>query len=165
MITFEKASNLTDFKQIETLAHTIWHEHYIKIIGAAQVDYMLQKFQTAEAISEQINNGFEYFLIKSEDVPIGYLSFKKETETLFLSKIYILKAYRGKKIGRQAIDFVENKAKVYRLKSITLTVNKNNIEAIQAYQKMGFKNKGTLVIDIGNGFVMDDYQMVKKVSK
>lgn len=161
MITFEKASNPNAFKQIETLAHTIWREHYIKIIGGAQVDYMLQKYQTVEAISEQISNGFEYFVIEYEGVPIGYLSFKKETDALFLSKIYILKAYRGKQIGKQTINFVESKAKVYRLESITLTVNKNNIEAIQAYQKMGFKNKGPIVIAIGNGFVMDDYEMEK----
>ena len=31
-------------------------------------------------------------------------------------------------------------------------------------EKLGFKNVGPLVTDIGNGFVMDDYQMEKALS-
>jgi ribosomal protein S18 acetylase RimI-like enzyme len=44
-----------------------------------------------------------------------------------------------------------------------LTVNKNNVNAIKAYEKMGFRNVGSLVQDIGDGFVMDDYAMEKTV--
>lgn len=46
-----------------------------------------------------------------------------------------------------------------------LTVNKNNVKAIRAYEKTGFKNIGSLVQDIGNGFVMDDYKMEQTVGQ
>ena len=49
------------------------------------------------------------------------------------------------------------------LGKITLTVNKNNAIAIEAYRKMGFENAGSIVTDIGGGFVMDDYKMEKSV--
>ena len=62
------------------------------------------------------------------------------------------------------MDFIESKAKHYQLKTIRLTVNINNVNAIKAYEKLGFKNVGPLVTDIGNGFVMDDYQMEKALS-
>jgi diamine N-acetyltransferase len=42
-----------------------------------------------------------------------------------------------------------------------LTVNKNNTGAISVYEKIGFRNVGSLVQDIGSGFVMDDYAMEK----
>lgn len=151
------------YLQIAKLADVIWREHYIPIVGKPQIDYMLDKYQSAIAIEEQIKNGFEYFLITYEKEPVGYLSIKKEAESLFLSKIYVLSSYRGKKIGKVAMTFIEEKAKSYQLKKIRLTVNINNTNAIKAYEKLRFVNVGPLVTDIGNGFVMDDYQMIKTV--
>ena len=40
--------------------------------------------------------------------------------------------------------------------SIELNVNKNN-ETTGIYEKLGFKRIRSEVIDIGKGFVMDDY--------
>lgn len=163
MIDITTANTKAYYLQIEKLADIIWREHYIPIVGKPQIDYMLDKFQSATAIEEQVANGFEYFLITYEAVAVGYISIKKEAVSLFLSKIYVLSSYRGKKIGKSAMIFVEEKAKSYQLKSIRLTVNINNTNSIKAYEKLGFINTGSLVADIGNGFVMDDYQMVKTI--
>lgn len=158
------ATKPSDFILVEELADTIWREHYIPITGVEQVDYMLNKYQSAEAISNQIQDeGFEYFLLTFDKVPVGYIAIKKENDALFLSKIYVLSTYRGKKIGKAAMLFVEEKTKAYHLKTIKLTVNKNNTNSIKAYEKLGFVNMRALVKDIGNGFVMDDYQMEKVV--
>jgi hypothetical protein len=40
-----------------------------------------------------------------------------------------------------------------------LTVNRFNRQAIAAYERRGFQMMGTVVKDIGDGFVMDDYRM------
>jgi ribosomal protein S18 acetylase RimI-like enzyme len=42
-----------------------------------------------------------------------------------------------------------------------LAVNKSNRSAISAYLKHGFRVGDAVVKDIGGGFVMDDYIMVK----
>ena len=163
MIEITIANTAQDYLQIETLADTIWREHYIPIVGKPQIDYMLDKFQSAKAIEKQIEDGFEYFILNYDDIPVGYISIKQETDTLFLSKIYVLSSYRRKKIGKSAMLFTEEKAKTYQLKNIRLTVNINNTNSIKAYEKLGFKNVGPTVADIGNGFVMDDYEMVKEL--
>jgi len=163
MIEITKANTTPDYQQIETLANTIWREHYIPIVGKPQIDYMLDKFQSAKAIAEQVEDGFEYFSIFYDRTLVGYISIKQETKALFLSKIYVLSSFRGKKIGKKAMQFIEQKAKAYQLKSIKLTVNINNTNAIKTYEKLGFINVGPVVADIGNGFVMDDYQMTKRV--
>ncbi|MDO7172755.1 GNAT family N-acetyltransferase [Mariniflexile sp. AS56] len=163
MIKILPAITPAHFQEIETLANTIWREHYIPIIGKAQVDYMLDKFQSAKTIAEQVQNGFDYFLITFEDTPACYIAIKTEEEALFLSKIYVLSTYRGKKIAKAGLLFIEEKAKKQGLKAIRLTVNINNTNAIKAYEKIGFVNVGSLVADIGNGFVMDDFEMVKAI--
>ncbi|WP_445731677.1 GNAT family N-acetyltransferase [Mariniflexile sp.] len=164
MITIVPATNPTDFECIAQLADIIWREHYIPIVGKPQIDYMLDKFQSAKAIAQQVDAGFEYFLISFDETSVSYISIKKEESALFLSKIYVLSSYRGHKIAKTAMAFIEEKAKAYHLKAIRLTVNIHNTIAIKAYEALGFKNKGPLVTDIGNGYIMDDYQMEKKMS-
>ena len=151
------------------LAREIWAEHYTAIIGADQVDYMLDKFQSENAIVDQIQNkGYIYFLIEESKQAqnqsgsgqaIGYFAIFQEDDALFLSKLYIRKAMRGKGIARETIDFIKSLAVEKKLGKITLTVNKNNIGPIAAYEKLGFVNQGPIVQDIGGGFIMDDYKM------
>ena len=163
MSTFE-IQKVVDKKQIKTvkiLADEIWTEHFTPIIGSDQVDYMLLKFQSEAAISEQINKGYMYYLISNNHMNIGYMAVNPGNNTLFLSKLYIRSMVRGKGYGGQAIHFLQQLAQQARLKKITLGVNKNNTNTIKAYQALGFKIINSVVQDIGEGFVMDDYQMEK----
>ena len=163
MIKIIPAITTSQFLQLETLANTIWREYYIPMVGKPQIDYMLEKFQSAVAIKNQVEADFEYFIITFKKTPVSYIAIKKEENALFLSKIYVLSDYRGKKIAKTAMAFIEEKAKSYNLKTIRLTVNVNNTNAIKAYERLGFVNIRPLVADIGNGFVMDDYEMVRTI--
>jgi len=50
----EKVSDEIQIVTIECLAYEIWNEYFTPIIGKAQVDYMLEKFQSKKVITEQI---------------------------------------------------------------------------------------------------------------
>lgn len=157
--SFRAISTSDDLQQIETLAHEIWEEHYTSIIGAKQVAYMLEKFQSLEAMQKQVAEGYEYFRIQEADQLVGYLSFKEEADGFFLSKVYVHSSARGKGFGKAAIEFVKTEAQKRGLSQIRLTVNKYNHNSITAYLKMGFEKTRELVMDIGQGYVMDDYEM------
>ena len=161
MIEFSIAKTHADYTAIAELASIIWHEHYTPIIGVSQVEYMLDKFQSANAIQQQINKGYQYYSITYEENTVGYLAIKKEASKLFLSKIYVSKTHRGLGIGKSAMVFIEQKAIKESCTSIYLTVNKYNTNSIKAYEKTGFINTGAIVQDIGNGYVMDDFIMEK----
>ena len=149
---------------VEDLAREIWTEHYTPIIGKEQVCYMLDRFQSKGAISAQIKDeGFRYFLIGEEGRYIGYLGVLTRGEELFLSKIYVRSSERNKGFGKKAVQFLEDLARRQNLQKISLTVNKNNTGSVQAYEKMGFKNLGPVVQDIGKGFIMDDFRMEKRI--
>ena len=149
--------------RVAELADSIWREHYTPIIGEDQVNYMLHKFQSAEAIRAQIIDGARYHLLLHLHVLAGYCSFYLKENELFLSKIYVRKAMRGKGLGGEMMKFIEAEAIKNELKQISLTVNKNNTKSIAAYSKLGFKKIKPLVMDIGNGFVMDDFLMEKSL--
>ncbi len=163
MIKIIAANTIARYTLVEQLASTIWHEHYTSIIGLDQVEYMIRKFQTTTAIEAQVKQGYYYYLAYYNDIPAGYLSIKKEDDALFLSKIYIQKEYRGKGLGKTAMEFITQQAYKLNCTKITLTVNINNSKSIKAYENMGFVNTGQIVHDIGSGFVMDDYTMQKTI--
>lgn len=148
-----------DLTAIANLADIIWREHYTPIIGPEQVEYMLHKFQSVEAMSQQLSEGVSYYSLWLDDLLIGYLSFYTKGDVLFLSKIYVLSQLRGQGIGQQAMEFVKQQAQSKGLDRIQLTVNKYNTGSITAYERMGYKKTEEVVMDIGGGFVMDDYVM------
>jgi diamine N-acetyltransferase len=149
-------------EQVVSLAREIWTEHYTSIIGIEQVNYMLDKFQSNSVIKQQIDEGLHYFLL-GNDIPIGYLALKVESPDLFVSKIYLLASFRNQGYGKLLMQFTENFGQENNCTQLKLTVNKYNLTAIKAYKKLGFTQKREVVFDIGNGYIMDDYEMVKPI--
>ena len=149
---------------VEVLAREIWYEYYLPLIGRAQVDYMVGRFQTAEAIRDQIDAGFEYFLVRDVHIPVGYFAIRAEPEDsrVFISKFYLHGSRRGTGTGRRCMEFIEQLATGRGLPLLWLTVNKAN-PSVKAYQRLGFRIAADIEIDIGSGFVMDDFRMEKQL--
>lgn len=141
------------------IADEIWHEWFPGILTAGQIDYMVDKFQSVHAMTDQIrNNGYKYFFIHHGGKHIGYTAIHHEADgRLFLSKIYIKKEYRGKGYASDTFRLLKEYCRENGLHAIWLTVNKHNDSSIAVYKKTGFKLIGEDVTDIGNGYVMDDY--------
>jgi len=155
-----------DKQNIERLvgfAKPIWEEHYTPIIGEKQVAYMLDKFQSEQAVESQINEGYQYFEVYLDEQLVGYFSIQPRNESsLFISKFYLAKQARGKKLGSTMLEYIHNLAKKGKRKTIDLTVNKYN-PTYNVYLKLGFNNIGSVEMDIGNGYIMDDFLMQKNI--
>lgn len=159
MINFVTASQ-QDVTLLHQLAHQIWWQFYPPIIGEAQVKYMLDKFSSKEHIAKQIEDGFTYFIVYDDDTPVGYIGVEDKQPHLFISKFYLDQSRRGRGIARVMLDKLVEEAKARQLTHLELTVNKYN-PSVEIYLKLGFENVEAMVVDIGNGFVMDDYRMLK----
>jgi diamine N-acetyltransferase len=156
---------VTTAQQIDVvagLAHEIWYEYYVPLIGRAQVDYMVSRFQSSAAVAQQLREGYEYFMTERDGQCIGYCAVQAQPadQSLFLSKLYLLRDARGGGTGRVCMEFIEQLARRRGLKLLWLTVNKGN-PAVNAYERLGFRIAADLMIDIGGGFVMDDFRMEK----
>ena len=164
-VQINKVTTSSQVDVVANLARTIWPDHYSPIIGKEQVDYMLAKYQTPKSILAQMElEGNYYFLIYADSEPVGYIGIVEKHNKLFLSKLYILSTERGKGIGHTAINFLKARCREIGAPYITLTVNKQNLNSICAYEKLGFENYGEVVTDIGKGYVMDDYLMRLRIS-
>jgi ribosomal protein S18 acetylase RimI-like enzyme len=159
-LVIRPAQGSDDIAGVACLAKCIWEEYYTPILGAAQVEYMLSHFQSADIIAQDIANcGYTYYMALLRGKLSGYCAVQpqKTESTLFLSKLYVAKEARGKGVATHFLELLEHRCKEEGLKTISLTVNKYNTGAIAAYQKLGFEMFDSIVTDIGGGFVMDDY--------
>ena len=151
-------------REVAIVAEKIWHEHYDPLIGEAQVNYMVDKFQSEKAMIDQIGHcGYQYFKLDSLGGLAGYFAIREDKDALFLSKFYIAPQFRGRSYARKALGFIEQICRDKKLERIWLTVNKGNLSSIRIYENLGFVKFGTLISDIGEGFVMDDDTMEKQI--
>lgn len=155
-VDFEAVKTKAQIRHLADLASAIWNEHFPPIIGQEQVDYMVCRFQSESAISKQIRSeSYRYYFIPCDGKNVGYFAIRPDPDALFLSKIYILRDYRGRGLARKAFHFIEDQCRILHLPRIRLTVNRGNARTIDIYRKIGFSIAGTQVVDIGGGFVME----------
>ena len=166
-IEIAKVKTNDDIDCVVTLAREIWTQHFTAIIGTAQVNYMLNKFQSVDAIRSQISCGYEYYLTKVDHEWVGYTGLVPDLNSrkMMLSKIYVKNAYRGKGIGKVMLDFVEDKCLSEKIITLWLTVNRFNQSPVSWYKRHGFVVIDEVKKDIGDGFFMDDYIMEKSMKR
>jgi diamine N-acetyltransferase len=148
---------------IQRLAELIWPQAYGKIISLEQLRYMLNLIYSEVSLKAQIQKGHQFVLAIENNEAIGFASFSQKSEiestTFRLHKIYVLPNAPTKGIGSFLLSYICNESIMQGATLLELNVNKYN-PAMQFYLKKGFTVLRDEVIDIGEGYVMDDYVMV-----
>ena len=149
-----------DIKDLAAFAKDIWFEYWHSILTLGQIYYMVNKFQSEMALTEQIeHDNHTYYFIEEDGKRIGYFGIAPEHDYLYLSKLYLIKDYRGKGFGKIAFEKIKEIAKENNLGKIQLNVAKQNFKSFLIYEKWGFKTLHPVLTRIGNGYEMDDYVM------
>lgn len=164
MIYLRKAKE-EDLAIIKTLAEQTWPTAYSDIISAEQIDFMLEKMYNQGELLEQLRNGHTFLIASEMHEDVGFAGFSvidSEQRIFKLHKLYVLPKMHGKGVGKILINEVFNKVKAEGGNFLQLNVNKAN-KAKDFYEKAGFYIKYSTVLDIGNGFYMDDYVMEKEL--
>ena len=104
-----------------------------------------------------------FVFVDDNDEAVGYASYQEIEPGLFkLHKLYVLPSQQGKGTGRFMVDYIIEHARQLGGNTLQLQVNRKN-KARDFYERLGFTVTGEFDFDIGNGFVMDDYVMAKKL--
>ena len=77
--------------------------------------------------------------------------------------MYVHQVYRGRGLGAALIDHVVAAARNEGRDTLYLQVNKYNHGSVEAYKRMGFAIVRSVKVDIGGGFLMDDYVMSRSL--
>jgi diamine N-acetyltransferase len=156
-----------DLPAISKLAGGIWRACYPGIITNEQIDYMLGRMYLPDVLRDEIRSkGIRYDRLLGDDRLVGFASYGPTVEpgVMKLHKLYLLPELHGRGLGSRLLQQVEREVRAAGGRRMILSVNKRNARAIAAYQRNGFVIADSVVTDIGNGFVMDDYIMAKDLS-
>ena len=146
---------------VRDLAYRIWPDTYGATHTSAELDYMLSKFYAVDALEQQMENGHIFVLAEDNNIFVGFVAyelFSEDTNSTKIHKLYVLPQTQGKGIGKALVDYVRREAIINNNQKLFLNVNKLN-KAKDFYHRYGFAITKDIVIDIGEGFVMDDYVM------
>lgn len=149
---------------IQVLSNVIWPATFSNILSQEQISYMMDMMYSTSSLEKQMNELNHHYLLAEEDGEyLGYLSYElnyKGTPITKIHKIYVLPSIQGKGVGRLFIDAVSKLALKNNNTLLSLNVNQYN-KAIDFYKRMGFDFFASENIDIGNGFLMEDFVMNK----
>jgi ribosomal protein S18 acetylase RimI-like enzyme len=149
-----------DIPEVSALAHAIWNHYYPPLIGQEQTDYMNALFNTEKSIRAQIHEqGYRYMLALDGDRIAGYAAVRQEKPgEWYISKFYVDTALHRRGIGSALMRHLIAECEP---RSLSLHVNERNWKSINFYFRHGFIIADTLATDIGNGFVMEDFVMIR----
>ena len=102
-----------DFQIIRHIFFATWPEVYGVILSVEQLDYMLEKFYSVDALIDNSNNNQIFFIVKEQQTTaVRFFAiehdFKLENTTR-LHKLYVLPTFQGQNVGRIIFDFIESK--------------------------------------------------------
>jgi len=139
-----------------------------EFIGSYSAELESDCFNSVNRINNEISfkrqaeEGYIYRGLIMDDEIVGFTGSRKQGDRVFLSKLYLLEKYHGLGLGKILMD---DCISLYpECSSVYLTVNKNN-SSYNIYRHLGFEVIDSVVTDIGEGFVMDDYVMERRLMR
>ena len=158
-MTIREITSEGDIRRLTKAARTVWREANVSFCSPEQVEYMIERYQSFEAIVGQLMNGYRYFIFEQDGDILAYFGVQPQGERLLLRKFYVLTPYRGHGLFSVGLDIIRQICHEEGQKAVYLTVNRDNRHAYEIYLRKGFEVIAEEDNDIGCGFVMNDYIM------
>lgn len=154
-----READVKDIRIIREMATITWPHAYGSYISKAQLAYMLDMMYSDASLLDQINIGHQFYIAEQNSTPIGFASVSKEEGgACKLNKLYILPNAQKTGVGKALLQKTIHYAISRSASCMFLQVNKQN-NAQHFYSKHGFSVREASVLDIGGGYIMDDYIM------
>ena len=156
-----------DVEAVAALAREIWYAHYPAIISTAQIEYMLGQRYSLEVLRAELGQRdlwWDKLIVGGALAGFASYFLGSDAGDMKLDKLYVHPDHQRRGYGGMMIARAGETAAARGRRRLVLAVNKGNRDAITAYLKQGFRIAEATVKDIGGGFVMDDYIMVKPVT-
>ena len=154
---------------IQQLSKEIWNKVYPSIISQEQIDFMLNMMYSNASLEKQmLEQGHQFMVVFLDDEAVGFASYSvksgSEPSVFRLNKLYLQPEHHGKGLGKSLLKFIMEEVKPLGGEYLELNVNKEN-PTVDFYKKQGFSITAETVLEIGHGYLMDDYIMTLKIAE
>lgn len=162
-------ASTNDIAQIRQIAIKSWEITYSDILSQEQFEYMVEMMYSDNALTKQMTEQNHHFLLIRDSLSSNYngfvsyeFNYKGQPQTK-IHKLYLLPECKGKGMGRILIDKVASLAQKANNHSLSLNMNRDN-KSLGFYKQMGFEIVGEEDINIGNGYLMEDFIFEKQIA-
>ena len=126
-----------DIPKVQNVAKESWNATYQGIIPEEVQNNFLKVAYSDEMLKKRLNQII--FVAEHDEKIVGFINLKEteQANTYDLSAIYLLPDYHGKGIGSRLI--AHSIESIKNFEEIFLEVEKDNINAVNFYKKLGFK--------------------------
>lgn len=150
---------------VHQLANRIWPDAFKDILKPDQIKYMLDWMYDVNTLIEQVQTGHLFYMITLDGVPKGFVGIEPnfpDAGTLRIHKLYVDSSDHGKGLGKALLNKTIEIGRDLDVATINLNVNRFN-KAVDFYKSQGFQIIKEENIDIGRGYLMEDYVMVLEI--
>ena len=139
---------LSDLKELQRIGIDSYVPHYAHLWKLNGMEWYLERcFGDKFLQKELVNPNVEYYIVENDSEAIGVvkLVLKKPLpdsdveNALYLEKIYFIKDWTGKGIGRKLIEFAVNRAAELNRECVWLMAMDTSAKPIAAYERAGFE--------------------------
>lgn len=156
--------NIQSLEIIQQIGKTTFEETFSPFNTIENMlSYLENEFSTEKLTEELLEPNSEFYIVSENEKVIGYLKVNigtAQTEfnaanSLEIERIYVLKAYHGKKVGQLLYAQAEEIARKKQVDFIWLGVWEKNERAIQFYKKFGFEIIDQHIFKLGTDLQTD----------
>ncbi len=138
---------LSDLQELRDIGIKSYVPHYAQMWKADGLEWYLNRcFGDEFLMNELVDANVEYYIISFAEQNIGILKLVLQKplpdsdveNALYLEKLYFIKEWTGKGIGRELMNFVFERAKEINCDCVWLVAMDTADKPIQAYENAGF---------------------------
>ena len=140
-----------DLMELVSISRSTYYNSFIKDNTPENMQIYLDSAFSKSQLSEELANPeSEFYFAYLMDVVVGYFKINwgraqkdlKEDHAVEIERIYVLKEFQRKKLGKKMLEKVIEIAKQKGANYIWLGVWEKNIQAIRFYERNGFERFG-----------------------
>lgn len=146
MVNIKKAG-LADLQELQAIGTDSYLPHYTHLWKENDAEWYLNRCFGDEFLKNELADAnVEYYIISAEEKNIGILKLvlrkplpdSNIENALYLEKIYFIKEWTGKGVGREVMNFTFERAKQLNRELVWLVVMDTADKPVKAYERAGF---------------------------
>lgn len=164
MLVYKEVKTPEEIKKVSELAYLLFPIDYGPYVRAEHIQLFLDRYQTVEAIQEQIEGDYTYYLVyNAANELLGYVGLNHLEACMELSKLYILVEKRGGGIGKEIMEWIDTKTLEKGYANLELDVVVENEGAVRFYKRLGFAVKEMFERQFDTGYSERNYRLIKQL--
>ncbi|MCZ2247294.1 MAG: GNAT family N-acetyltransferase [Bacteroidia bacterium] len=154
-----KQVSIKELHQLQNIGKQTFYETFAASNTQEDMKKYLANSFSASQISAELNNPHtSYYFAWIKHTILAYMKINfgiaqsefQHLNSMEIERLYVLKQYQRKSVGRQLLDFAIQTAQSKQLDYVWLGVWENNVKALNFYTKNGFEEFDKHIFVLGN---------------